>query len=234
MAGRDDLAARVAAVLEDARVRGPLGRRGAARLVVTAAVAIVGIAPITVVRATPQRQPSITNVPRLRFESVSLKRNVGDDWRTSRSYFTDHAGGTAGVGPDGQVQWLQATNVTARLLLFSAYGHDLRGDHGIGNMHQFDNVPDWIDSDRFDVIAKAPSRSTPQQMREMMQSLLAERFGLAAHIGSKDFPIYALVLSRSDGNLGPRITRSGVRLQVQPRSVFTVWPREQPWKAGRT
>ena len=44
----------------------------------------------------------------------------------------------------------------------------------------------------------------------MMQSLLAERFKLVAHLGSKEFPIYALVPSRSDGNLGPRMAPSQI------------------------
>ena len=41
-------------------------------------------------------------------------------------------------------------------------------------LHQIDNAPEWVDSDRFDVVAKAPSRATPQQMREMLRSFLAE------------------------------------------------------------
>lgn len=42
----------------------------------------------------------------------------------------------------------------------------------------------------------------------MLQSLLTERFKLVAHRGWKEFPIYALVLARPDGRLGPRMTPS--------------------------
>jgi uncharacterized protein (TIGR03435 family) len=52
-------------------------------------------------------------------------------------------------------------------------------------------------------------------MHEMTQSFLAERFKLVAHLESKDFPIYALVSSRSDGNLGPRMVPS----QIDCRSM---------------
>jgi uncharacterized protein (TIGR03435 family) len=107
------------------------------------------------------------------------------------------------------------------MLLWLAYGSELKGESGVSGPHQIDNAPEWIDSDRFDVIAKAPSRATKEQMNQMMQSLLAERFGLVAHVGSKDFPIYALVLSRSDGNLGPRITPSDIVCSSRPGASST-------------
>jgi uncharacterized protein (TIGR03435 family) len=39
----------------------------------------------------------------------------------------------------------------------------------------------------------------------MMQRLLAERFGLAVHVESRELSVYALTLARRDGQLGPRI-----------------------------
>ncbi len=56
MASRDDLTARVAALLDHGQTRGPVGRRLAAGLIVVAAAAMIGIAPITVARAMPQAQ----------------------------------------------------------------------------------------------------------------------------------------------------------------------------------
>ena len=50
----------------------------------------------------------------------------------------------------------------------------------------------------------------------MLQSLLTERFKLVAHPGSKEFPIYALVLTRSDGSPGPRMTRSQMDCRSRP------------------
>ena len=50
----------------------------------------------------------------------------------------------------------------------------------------------------------------------MLQSLLADRFKLEAHRGSKEFPIYALVLSRPDGSPGPRITPSQIDCPAKP------------------
>jgi uncharacterized protein (TIGR03435 family) len=76
---------------------------------------------------------------------------------------------------------------------------------------QIEGGPGWIRSDRFDVTAKAesdfgpvaPDKVGPLQM--MMQSLLAERFNLKVRRETKEAPIYALVLARADGKLGPKL-----------------------------
>ncbi|HEY4087706.1 MAG TPA: TIGR03435 family protein [Bryobacteraceae bacterium] len=52
--------------------------------------------------------------------------------------------------------------------------------------------PPWINTDIFDVIAKAPASTTPDALRLMLQALLAERFGLQVHPGTKPLPGLAL------------------------------------------
>ncbi len=81
---------------------------------------------------------------------------------------------------------------------------------------QIEGGPSWINSDRFDVTAKAegdvpptaPGTTGPIQL--MMRALLAERFKLVVHNETKEVPIYALVLARPDGKLGPKIEVSTV------------------------
>jgi uncharacterized protein (TIGR03435 family) len=58
--------------------------------------------------------------------------------------------------------------------------------------------PDWISSARFDVDAKVPSGIDKPDVRIMMRSLLEDRFGLKTHKGSKELPVYALVVA-ADG-----------------------------------
>ena len=72
--------------------------------------------------------------------------------------------------------------------------------------------PSWLDSDRFDIVAQAegnisptPPGGPPGPAQLMMQRLLAERFGLVVHTESREMPVYALTVARSDGRLGPRI-----------------------------
>jgi uncharacterized protein (TIGR03435 family) len=68
--------------------------------------------------------------------------------------------------------------------------------------------PKWLTSDRFDIVAKAEDGAAPSPLLSMIQSLLADRFKLAVHHETRELPIYALVLARSDGTLGSRLGRN--------------------------
>ncbi|MEP7354007.1 MAG: TIGR03435 family protein [Acidobacteriota bacterium] len=57
--------------------------------------------------------------------------------------------------------------------------------------------PSWLDLDRFDLSARAPEGSKPEQAKLMLQTLLAQRFGLTLHKDSKELP--GLVLSPGSG-----------------------------------
>ena len=68
--------------------------------------------------------------------------------------------------------------------------------------------PNWLEFDRFDIAAKAPGDSSPEVVRLMLQSLLAERFHLAVHSEMRPMPAYALTPDRpkmrtSDGTGSP-------------------------------
>src|SRR5580692_9330899 len=52
--------------------------------------------------------------------------------------------------------------------------------------------PGWLELDRFDIIAKAPAKTTPEALHAMLQSLLAERFGLVVHNDTKAIPTFFL------------------------------------------
>lgn len=67
-------------------------------------------------------------------------------------------------------------------------------------------LPNWAaGGDRFDIEARGPANATKDQMRLMMQSLLANRFKLVAHFETHDEPIYNLVLAKA-GRTGPQMT----------------------------
>jgi len=65
-------------------------------------------------------------------------------------------------------------------------------------------LPKWAQTDRFDIEARAEGNPTKDQMRLMMQSLLADRFKLALHMETRQLPVYALVLNKA-GKLGPQL-----------------------------
>jgi uncharacterized protein (TIGR03435 family) len=67
-------------------------------------------------------------------------------------------------------------------------------------------VPGWVRNSGFDIEARAPQSTTKDQMRLMMQSLLAERFKLAVHFETREAPVFALELAKA-GSLGPQLQK---------------------------
>ena len=65
-------------------------------------------------------------------------------------------------------------------------------------------LPKWATTDRFDIQARAEGNPGKDQMRLMMQSLLADRFKLAVHTETKRLPVFALMLVKV-GKTGPQL-----------------------------
>ena len=63
--------------------------------------------------------------------------------------------------------------------------------------------PGWMNDLRFDVTAKFPEGATRDQLPEMLQWLLADRFGLAAHAETKELPGFALVVGKGRPRMKP-------------------------------
>src|SRR4051812_10100393 len=126
------------------------------------------------------------------FEVASVKANKSGDNRIG-----------IGFAPGGR---FRATNVPLREVISAAYGtpQPLAA-------FQITGGPKWIESDRFDIVAKAPGdpqpgpNGPPAAMFAMLRNMLAERFQLRVHRETKEVPIYALVLARADGKLGPQL-----------------------------
>jgi len=75
--------------------------------------------------------------------------------------------------------------------------------------------PAWLDSDRYDIVAKASPTATAAQVGLMLKGLLAERFKLTTHVDQKDMPAYALGVSRS----GAKFTASDSATVSEQRCV---------------
>ena len=61
--------------------------------------------------------------------------------------------------------------------------------------------PEWMATSRFDVLAKLPDGATKEQIPEMLQSLLADRFGLVLHKEPREQQVYALLIEKD----GPKL-----------------------------
>jgi uncharacterized protein (TIGR03435 family) len=65
-------------------------------------------------------------------------------------------------------------------------------------------LPKWAATDRFDIQARADGNPGKDQMRLMMQSLLAERFKIVIHTETRQLPVFALLLVKP-GKTGPQL-----------------------------
>jgi uncharacterized protein (TIGR03435 family) len=91
---------------------------------------------------------------------------------------------SGGFLPNGRLEF-QAFS----LLRLISLAYSVPGDRVFGG-------PPWLDTDRFDVTAKAPSAASQIVLRKMLQGLLAERFNLSVQEQEKPVPVFALTLSR--------------------------------------
>jgi uncharacterized protein (TIGR03435 family) len=102
-------------------------------------------------------------------------------------------------------------NVTVEALMVNAW--HVQPDQILGG-------PAWIRTARYDIQAKPEKVLKQREVLQMLQALLADRFGLAVD-REKDPPIYALVIAREDGTLGRSLGESkeggcAVRVQGNP------------------
>jgi uncharacterized protein (TIGR03435 family) len=85
-----------------------------------------------------------------------------------------------------------ASNVPLGALIQEAYA--IRG-------FQLSGGPDWVNSDQFDIVAKADGDASKAQVRVMLQTLLADRFQLELRRESKEVNVYTLTV----GKMGPKL-----------------------------
>jgi len=63
--------------------------------------------------------------------------------------------------------------------------------------------PGWLDSERYDVIAKAPEGAKEDEQPAMLQTLLADRFKLRAHRETRETSVYAIVVAKNGPKFQP-------------------------------
>src|SRR5215471_11843333 len=157
-------------------------------LMLATVAAAVTILPLHAQTPTPN-EPSVPA-----FDVAAIKPNTSGD-PESGSY----------VEPGGRYT---AKNVTLRTLIKTGYGvHD----------NQIAGGPSWMDTDRWDITAKAegyekvPSPAFRDTARLMVRPLLADRFKLSLRREQRELPVYALAVAKPSGEFGPQFRRNDER-----------------------
>ena len=90
-------------------------------------------------------------------------------------------------------------------------------------LHQVSGGPEWTDGGgnplTFDIQAKAEDGGvlTPEQARQMMQTLLAERFHLTLHNETKEMPVYEVTVDKN----GPKLKAASPGAESKTTSAFS-------------
>jgi uncharacterized protein (TIGR03435 family) len=117
--------------------------------------------------------PLVSQTPsRTAFDAVSIKLNTSLDNAINNRF-----------GPE-QFSW---TNVTLRLFIQNIYR--LKDYQLIGE-------PRWVNTDKWDIVARSDGASTFDQKYEMAKTLLAERFQLKFHRETRELPVYVLTATQ--------------------------------------
>jgi uncharacterized protein (TIGR03435 family) len=153
---------------------------------------------------------------KLEFDVASVRQNKSDD-RPSSSFSLDN-GNVYSTVNKGDVftprgSYFAATNQP--LWHYIAFAYNLSGTEELALRFNYfaglsSKAPTWVtggfdvSADRFDITARSDGRPTKDQMRLMMQVLLADRFKLMVHRETRQAPVFAMVL-RKPRQAGPEL-----------------------------
>jgi uncharacterized protein (TIGR03435 family) len=120
--------------------------------------------------------------------------------------------GGPGSSDPGQISF---TSASLKTIIVSAYGVKRYQVSG----------PDWLEAGGYNIIAKLPPDTSREQVRLMLQNLLAERFKLTLHREKRELPVYTLVVAKN----GPKIKAS----QADPEAggSWGAWNGNARWVA---
>jgi uncharacterized protein (TIGR03435 family) len=76
--------------------------------------------------------------------------------------------------------------------------------------------PGWIESNRYDIVAKTSAPVTTEQLRRMTQTLLADRFKLAVHKETKEMPAYVVTVGKNGHKLKPSEGEGEMQMKPGP------------------
>jgi uncharacterized protein (TIGR03435 family) len=164
---------------------------------------------------------AVQSAPRRQFEVASVKVNR-----------SGVVGGFRGTKGGTYV----ATNQPLRNLIAQAYGTAAaRVAGGPAWIGAASTDTRFVGGDRFDITARLPEGTSEQQVPSMLRALLAERFKLVVHTETREAPIYALVIARGDGRLGPQLQKASIDCETAEAAGEVVAPSKpgEPVRCAR-
>jgi uncharacterized protein (TIGR03435 family) len=117
----------------------------------------------------------------------------------------EHAGMVQFTSPGGR---FRASATTLKFLLEWAYNIQ---------PSQHSGGPSWMDSDRYDVVAKAEGNATDAQQKLMLQTLLEDRFALKYHREKKKLSVYVLSIGKNAPKLFPPKDDEIHSMNIEPK-----------------
>jgi uncharacterized protein (TIGR03435 family) len=148
---------------------------------------------------TSSAAASSTTVGKLEFEAASIRQNKSNDEPQS-SFSLDSGNLYSTVNKDDVFApnggYFSATNQP--LWRYIVFAYKLSGTQELALRFNFfaglsSHVPEWVRSEHFDIKARFEGHSSKDQVRQMMQALLADRFKLEVHHEIRQVPVFALV-----------------------------------------
>lgn len=115
-----------------------------------------------------------------KYDAASIKLNMDGNFRFAFR-----------IEPSGT---LFATGITLKRLIMTAY--NVQGFRIVG-------CPEWVAARRWDVQAKPDGTASPDRFRQMLQTLLEDRFQLHSHSEKRKLPVYELTVERNGSKLPP-------------------------------
>jgi uncharacterized protein (TIGR03435 family) len=126
-----------------------------------------------------------------------------------------------------------------RLVVLGMTLRDLiRRVYGLAGIERNDQVlggPNWVRTDRFDVLAGTDAdlpqdlEGRTQPMLAMLRTLLEDRFHLVVHTEKRETDVYALVLLRKDASIGSALHASTIDCQVTQPGTVGLRPDSPRW-----
>ena len=154
--------------------------------------------PLCVVTARELDAQSSADSPRRAFEVASVKPTLSPYEAGYAAGRADALGEPAPPAPNYGIQTYPGGRLTAAASLHALIARAWEVEE-----HEIVDEPDWLEEEYFAIEARVGGDATPAEFNEMLQALLADRFGLRVHRTNRPGQVHSLVLARADGQLGP-------------------------------